>query len=162
MKRLAISSLNTKSITTLLAMIGIGIGIVALLLQRQDEPPAESRQPAIAATAAAATFADVSPPRDITDIFAIRTWVPPAPPAAKPAPAPPPQAPSLPFKFVGQIDDGLQGRAFILADSQRVFTVSPGDSIDERYRLEKFENGQLHFLYLPMNAQQVLSIGNSL
>lgn len=163
MTRFAISLLNTKSIAALLVMIGIGLGIAAMLRRDQDEPiPSKSRQPAVTATTATITSADASTPRDIPDIFAIRSWTPPAPPSAKPAPPPPPQAPSLPFRFVGQIDDGPEGRAFILADSQRVYTVSPGDSIDERYRLEKFENGQLHFLYLPMNAHQVLSIGNSL
>lgn len=162
MTRVETSSLSTKSVATLLLMIGIGAGIAAMLWQRQDEPPAESRQPTISATTVAATSAEASAPRDIPDIFALRSWAPPAPPPAKPAPPPPPQAPALPFKLVGQIDDGPQGRAFILADSQRVYTVTPGGSIDERYRLEKFENGQLHFLYLPMNAHQVLSIGNSL
>lgn len=162
MTRVEIFSMSTKTVATLLVMIGIGVGITAMLSQRQDEPLAESRRPAVSATAVANTSAYASPPSDIPDIFAIRSWAPPAPPSAKPAPPPPPQAPSLPFKFVGQIEDGPQGRAFILADSQRVYTVSPGDSIDERYRLEKFENGQLHFLYLPMNAHQILSIGNSL
>lgn len=144
----------------LVAVVGVA-AVLALYVESDDgiqtmsAPASATRVQAAAATGA--TDVDAA---DIVDIFAVRTWAPP-PPVVVQAP-PPPQAPPLPFRLLGQIDDGPEGRAFVLAQGDRVLNVSPGTTIDERYRLEKFESGQLHFLYLPLNLRQTLPVGNPL
>lgn len=100
----------------------------------------------------------------VTDIFAVRTWEPPPPPPPKPGPPPPPpqpQAPPLPFKFLGRIVDADRADAFLLAIQDRVLSVSVGDTIEDRYLLEKFAGGQLHFLYRPLNIRQTLTVGSA-
>lgn len=101
-----------------------------------------------------ATDADAPP----VDIFAVRTWEPPPPPPPPPAPPPPPQAPPLPFRFIGRIA-GDQETAYLLATSERVIPVRVGDIIDERYLVDKFEAGQLHLIYRPLQIRQTLFVG---
>ena len=45
-----------------------------------------------------------------------------------------------------------------LVKGERAYLVAPGDMIDETYRLEKIEPGQLTLLYLPLNALQTLAV----
>lgn len=113
---------------------------------------------------APATDEEVSTPSSkiLGDLFAVRTWEPPPPPLPPPTPPLPPQAPPLPFKFVGRINEPDKGDVFLLAFTDSVLSVVVGDTIDERYRLEKYEGGQLHFLYRPLNIRQTLNVGSSL
>ncbi len=92
------------------------------------------------------------------DIFAVRTWQAPAPPADQTSPAPP-QAPPLPFRFLGRIVEPGKNVAFVLGAGQGVVVVTVGDSIGGDYRVEKYENGQLLFHYRPMNIRQSLDVG---
>ena len=97
---------------------------------------------------------------EMTDIFAMRTWEPPLAPPPPPAPAPPPVAPQLPFKFMGRIVDQQKETAFLLLRGKELVQVSVGDSIDGIYHVEKYENGQLYFLYQPLNILQTLFVGS--
>ena len=95
------------------------------------------------------------------DIFAVRTWEPPPPVMDnKSAQNLPPQAPPLPLRFLGRIIEPDRGIAFLLIQGDRVLSVHVGDSIDGIYRVDKYENGQLYFLYRPMKIRQSLMIGN--
>lgn len=91
------------------------------------------------------------------DIFAVRTWEPPPPPPDL-SPPPPPPPPPLPFRFIGRVDEPGKKMAFMLAEGQRIFVVSVGDSIGTAYRVESFENGQLFLRYRPMNVRQALDV----
>lgn len=91
------------------------------------------------------------------DIFAVRTWEPPPPPPDL-SPPPPPSPPPLPFRFIGRVDEPGKKMAFMLAEGQRIFVVSVGDSIGTAYRVESFENGQLFLRYRPMNVRQALDV----
>lgn len=97
----------------------------------------------------------------VVDIFAVRSWEPPAVAAEMVvAAAPePPQAPPLPFRFLGRIVDADRGAAYLLDDGSRVIVVGVGDSIGKNYRVEKYENGRLLFRYRPMNVRQALDVG---
>lgn len=95
------------------------------------------------------------------DLFAVRTWEPPPPPPSPPPPPPPPQAPPLPFRYLGRIDEAGQ-KAFMLSYGEQLLSVTVGSSIDDKYRLEKFEGGQLIFLYRPLNTYQTLTVGTAL
>lgn len=118
-------------------------------------PTAESQ------VAAAAGLGQPPPPAalPVVDIFAVRSWEPPPPPVD--TTPPPPQAPPLPFKFIGRIVVPGGGASFMLDDGQRVIIVGVGDTIGGKYRLEKYEAGQLLFRYRPMNVRQALAIGGA-
>lgn len=95
------------------------------------------------------------------DIFEARTWQPAPPPPPNPQEARPaaPSTPPLPFVYAGQIGDLQTGKVIVyLTRGDVVYTVSAGDVLDERYRLESITERQLTFVYLPMKAQQTLVI----
>jgi hypothetical protein len=65
----------------------------------------------------------------------------------------------LPFVYAGQIGDLQTGKVIVyLTRGDAVYTVSAGDVLDERYRLETITERQLTFVYLPMKVQQTLAI----
>lgn len=104
----------------------------------------------------AASLAAAAP---VVDIFAVRTWEPPAPVEVE-APPPEPQAPPLPFAFLGRIDEPGKAPAFLLTEGGAVRVVRVGDRIDGRYLVERYKDGDLVFLYLPMKLRQPLEIGD--
>lgn len=109
-------------------------------------------------------LAQAEPTENPTDIFAVRTWEPPAPiveasSAAPPPPPPPPEAPPLPFRYLGKIAEPGEDVAFILAQGEKVISVSVGDAIDDTYKVVRHEGGELYFLFRPMQVQQSLSVG---
>jgi len=121
-----------------------------------SEAPAEVGPPANAG-AEPGSAAAAGP----VDIFAVRTWEPPAPielPPAEAAPPPPPQAPPLPFRYAGRLEEPGKPIIFFLAQGEQILAVSPGDLIDGNYRVGKLEGGKLHFLYRPMKIRQSIPV----
>jgi hypothetical protein len=94
------------------------------------------------------------------DIFMAKSWQPAPPPSSVPAASQAaPSTPPLPFAYAGQLGDPQTGKVIVyLTRGDMVYTISAGDVIDERYRLEAISERQLVFVYLPMKAQQVLII----
>ncbi|MBL8478541.1 MAG: hypothetical protein JNK59_04470 [Sterolibacteriaceae bacterium] len=92
--------------------------------------------------------------------FAVRTWEPPRPVVQVVTAPPPPQAPPLPFRFLGRVHDPERGNAFMLSAGERVLSVKTGDVLDGQYLVEEYRDGQLHFLYQPMNIRQTLFVGH--
>jgi len=92
--------------------------------------------------------------------FGTKSWVV-VPPPPKPAPVvvEPPKAPPLPFRYMGQVDDGRGGRTFFLIRGTNTLSVTVGENIDGTYRLESADNGILQFTYLPLRERQSLQIG---
>jgi hypothetical protein len=88
--------------------------------------------------------------------FAVRTWEPPKPKTVS-APPPPPQAPPLPFRFIGKIKG--DETTFMLLHGQRLLDVREGDEIDGIYVIETYRNGQLDFVYRPLQIKQSLFVG---
>jgi hypothetical protein len=138
------------------------------------EPAAEPAQTALPATRennlsdefrrirAARLSCGAAPDRPV-DLFAGKSWyVPPPPPKPKPPPPPPPPtAPPLPFSFMGSYQEP-DGRLIIfLTKGERLYTVSPGDVIDNTYRVEEVVAGQLGLTYLPLNIRQSMSVGET-
>ena len=97
---------------------------------------------------------------DIPDLFRSYSWyVAPPPPPPLPAPPPPkPTAPPLPFAFIGQYTEG-NSKLIMLSRGDRLLTVSIGDVIDNTYKVESMNAGQLTFVYLPLATSQALSTG---
>lgn len=147
----------------------VGLAVVMLLVDLVWL----AAEPAGAASSPGTERADVSGPgveeesgelvgrRAIVDVFAVRTWEPPSlsAPRAVWLPPPGPEPPRLPFRVLGRIEDEERGYTFLLAYQDSVRAVAVGGEIDDLYRLEKLEDGQLHFLYHPLNRRQTLPGG---
>jgi hypothetical protein len=137
--------------------------------QPQPEAPRAARDPqtALAAldTGLIANRVSTEPP--VGDAFASRSWLvpppppPPAPAPPPPAPPPPPQAPALPFKYMGRMEESATRSIWYLTQGEHLVVVATGDVIDATYKVEGFANGQLRFRYLPLDVQQTLAIGDS-
>lgn len=99
---------------------------------------------------------DATPP----DLFAPRQ--PPialaAPqPAPKPSPPPAPSAPPLPFKYLGRMVDGPRTVVFLERNLESLVAAA-GDTLDGVYRIESVGETAVHFVYLPLEQKQSLSI----
>ncbi|AYH42351.1 hypothetical protein [Azoarcus sp. DN11] len=67
-----------------------------------------------------------------------------------------PQAPPLPFRYVGIIEDA-QGTAVFLLDGTQVRMARPGEEVASRYRLERITPAAVEFTYLPLKKRQTLN-----
>ncbi|ADE12055.1 prolin-rich transmembrane protein [Sideroxydans lithotrophicus] len=100
------------------------------------------------------------------DIFKGKSWyvAPPKPkpvPPPPPPPPPPPTAPPMPYAYMGSYQ-GKDGRMIIfLTKGGQVYSVSPGDVLEGTYRVEGIASGQLVLIYLPLNIQQTINIGEA-
>lgn len=100
------------------------------------------------------------------DAFAPHSWTPPPKPVARPtppppppaAPPPPPQPPALTLVYLGQLEVAGEDTVYYLAQGERVFAVSVGDTINGLYRVLAPEGRALALLYLPLNIKQLLPI----
>jgi hypothetical protein len=95
------------------------------------------------------------------ELFAPRSWYTPPPPPPQPAPAPEaaPVAPPLPYTMMGSYTDSDNTTVYFVAREDRVYDVKPGDDLDQTYSIAAVENGQLVFIYKPLNVRQFLPIG---
>lgn len=104
------------------------------------------------------------------DAFGSKNWKP-APPMkkvvkSKPVvapvvvapPPPPPSAPPLPFTYIGKLVDGGVTTVF-LAHRQANLAVKVGEVVENTYRLEQVTDSTITLTYLPLNAQQQMSLG---
>lgn len=103
--------------------------------------------------------------RRFPDLMAPRSWVPPPPPPPKPTivrpvdtPPPAPSAPPLPFQYAGKLAQWSDQVHVYLLRGNEAITASPGDTIAGTYRLERVDDTQLTFVYLPLNQTQTLTI----
>lgn len=127
-------------------------------------PPAASRPPPPTAGPAAPETPTAA--AEAPDIFALRNWEPPeAPIAAAPAtpeaaaPAPPPEAPPLPFRYLGKVEEPGQATVVFLARDNQVLAVRPGENIDSAYRVVRLKKDEVFFLYRPLKIEQALPMG---
>jgi hypothetical protein len=139
---------------------GVGIGAAHAT---EVKPAASAPQSKPTLPAGSLRLDLLARPRDLGaqgDAFGAKSWVivPPPPPPA-PVVVEAPRAPPLPFRFMGQVDDGRGNITYFLIRGTASLAVSVGESIDNTYRLERAEGGVLHFIYLPLQARQSLQIG---
>ena len=104
---------------------------------------------------------DLGTPGESGDAFGAKSWVvaPPPPPPPPPPVIEPPRAPPLPFRFMGQVDEGNGQRIFFLTRGTEMISASVGENIDNTYLLERADGGSLRFVYLPLREAQILQIG---
>jgi len=86
---------------------------------------------------------------------------PPAPVVTAPVAPPKPVAPPLPFTYMGSYTPNGSPAVFFLTSGEKVYDVHLGDTIDNTYSVDAFNNGQLVFTYKPLNQQQQLSTGGA-
>lgn len=88
----------------------------------------------------------------------IVSFAPPPPPSVSAGPVEP-QAPALPFRYVGAIDDA-QGKAVFLLEGTQVRLARQGEEIAGRYRVERITPSAVEFTYLPLKKIQTLNRQN--
>lgn len=97
--------------------------------------------------------------------FKPKSWQVVAPPVVKkaeepaPPPPPPPSAPKLPYVYIGSIRDQDGNKTIFLAKDEQVYPVREGDMLDGVYKIGSVNDGQLIIIYLPLNIEQSLSVG---
>lgn len=97
-----------------------------------------------------------------TALMPVHSWRPPPPPPPAAVQAPPPaQAPPLPFRYVGRLDDGDGAPTVFLAEGAlaRPHVVRAGDRLRDYEVLAITERG-MTFVYLPLQQKQQLLFGN--
>ncbi|MCK0512055.1 hypothetical protein [Aromatoleum buckelii] len=82
------------------------------------------------------------------------------PPAELAVPSPVPDAPPLPFRFVGALEERGELTAFLL-EGEQLRVVRAHDTIDDRYRVERVTTAFIEFTYLPRRTRQVLTVSGS-
>jgi len=117
-------------------------------------PAPRSRSEALAALDTRLIQERSGEPGTQRDAFAARSWTPPPPP-----PPPPPQAPPLPFKYMGMLDETPTRTVWYLTAGERLIVAAAGEVIDSVWRLDGVEADQLQFTYLPLEQKLQLAIG---
>jgi hypothetical protein len=74
--------------------------------------------------------------------------------------APTPTAPPLPFRYLGRAQEGGRDRVFLQLGDRNLI-VSAGDTVGQQYRVERIDEQDVTFVYLPMNVTQQLVIGST-
>lgn len=98
-----------------------------------------------------------------SNLFVSRSWQPPPPPP-EPLPAPvaqePAQAPPLPFKYLGRLEEDGQVAVFLAEGNQHPRLVRKGDQWPN-YRVDNITSEGMQLTYLPLKQTQSLQFGNS-
>jgi hypothetical protein len=68
-----------------------------------------------------------------------------------------PTAPQAPFQYLGRLDVEPGKALIFLTDGKRVYSLMPGEEINNTWRLDRDEPQALYFTYLPMDIQQMIS-----
>jgi hypothetical protein len=102
----------------------------------------------------------------IINVFEKKTWFippppPPPPPKPKPVPPPAPVAPPLPYAYLGSYQEPGGHLIIFLTKGERMYSVSPGDTLESVYRVDGIVGVQLSLTYLPLNTKQTINIGES-
>jgi hypothetical protein len=76
-----------------------------------------------------------------------------------PAPPPAPTLPTLPFSFVGMVEQGTGKPQAFLSKGDALLVVSAGDLIENNsYRVDSLSPTALVLTYLPMGKQQTINV----
>lgn len=142
------------------------LAAAAVADQARHGPLAELRSVEPAGAPDKAQPVPVSLPQ--ADLFAPHSWyvapvmpTPAAPPSQSRTVVAPlaPQAPPLPFRFIGRLEDQQHLQVFLLKGEQ-LYTVRVGDVIEDTYRVEQIEQAKMLLTYLPLRISQSLAVGS--
>lgn len=163
-------SLLTRDIPPRAALAVVALVLFATVVTGREAytppPVATPEARPVARTAAPEAAADLDleklkRPRSeeaIANLFAPReVALPAASVTGTGGPPPVPAAPPLPFQYLGRVIDGDRLSVF-LARGQDSYSVEVGQTIDDRYRVERITDTAVTFTYLPMGKRQVLAV----
>jgi hypothetical protein len=130
-------------------------------LLQEPRQPAQPPQPRIELERLHAHDAAAETDKAASTAFIAMSWYvppppPPPPPPPVPVPPPPPTAPPMPFSFLGRYVEGGK-LTILLVKGDRVYTVSEGEVIDNTYRVERLNGGEVELTYLPLNIKQTIT-----
>jgi hypothetical protein len=103
--------------------------------------------------------ADITEPKH--NPFAGKSWFIPSPlspVASTPKEVASPSAPSLPFNYMGRIQEEGGPVVVFLTQDSKAYAVREGGAVDQSYRLESISPTQLILVYLPLNTKQTLNV----
>ena len=108
----------------------------------------------------------IADPAAAGSLFAAHSWYvapPPPPPVVNTAPAPPPKptAPPLPYTLIGSYTPDGERTVFFLSAGDRVHDVHIGDTLENTYSIDSYNNGQLVLTYKPLNEKQQLQLAGA-
>jgi hypothetical protein len=66
----------------------------------------------------------------------------------------------LPYSFTGSYQEPGGKLVIYLTRADKLYAVSPGDTLEGTYKIESANAGQLAIMYLPLNIRQNLRIGD--
>lgn len=94
----------------------------------------------------------------IANPFPVQSWQPPPlPPSPLPRKPEPPKAPPLPFKYLGQLQDGGEIVLF-LEHGKLTLVARTGETVGGSWRIEKITPTQAVFNYQPLDQAQTLTL----
>ena len=95
------------------------------------------------------------------DLFAPRSWAPPAPPvpiqAAAPEPPPAPSVPPNPYRFAGTAHYGGSLKAVLIRDEQ-VYLAQAGQTLEGDYKVLSVAREGVTLLYTPLNVELMANL----
>jgi hypothetical protein len=89
------------------------------------------------------------------NLFAVHSWLPPAPKQVAQAP----RAPALPFKYLGQMVQ--DGETVVILDQASLTHLARKGQVIGSYRIEDIGARDMRFTYLPLSETQRLTFGTS-
>lgn len=163
-------SASKKRWIVLLAALFATIGAIAYPVDEEGgvvEVQVPRKRPAIAAPTASTPQLeqDISWVASDEDPFAPRAWQPPAPAAPAPVATPLASAPievvqpptPLPYKFVGQMNNGDQ-RTVYLSRGEQVLLAHQGDVLEGSYKVLAIGQSSIEFESVSSGLKQSLEI----
>lgn len=162
----------------ILLWLGVGTVASAALAQLLPEQPRHGASPARRQVSAplasphpaSERFASLPGRESIGkargELFASRSWAPPAPArttaarAAAPQVPEKPAAPPNPYRVAGQVvaEDGMR---IVLAKGDRVFQVRPGETLEGGFRVDAIAPHSVTFTYVPLGLKQEVAIAGT-
>lgn len=162
--------------TVLYLMLALTLGATAWVSRMEEDGVVEAVAPAAERASRAAPERDTSQagqepqkpvlakleraPIVVGDVnpFQPKSWYV-APPAPPPPPPAAPTAPPLPFTFQGKLEEAPGQWVVYLVNGGQFYAVRKGEKLDNDYRFDGIENGNLVIQYLPLAVKQTIPVG---
>jgi len=130
---------------------------------RVEEPAGSSPQAAAGGASVPLALPERSQLGELrAQLFASRSWQPPAPKISTAPQVPPaPAAPPMPYRYAGKLVQGGR-QSVLLAKGDMVFPVSEGETLDGAYRVESVGETQITLTYLPLAHEERIPVDSSL
>lgn len=170
---------RSKGVLLVVLLFGLGTALAMAVSGQNDNDPSEvvgavekhAGQPVAGAQAdqpqseihfdLAAIKRSMPDDNQAGGLFQSKSWyAPPLPPVAAATAAAVQTVPTLPFTYIGKMQDGNDVVLFLSGNGKN-YTVKAGDVLDNSYRVDKIGDNEAVFTYLLMNTPQTLSFNSN-